>query len=644
MIHATVHSKELYDYIVVGGGPAGIIAATELAKKFPELQVVLLESGEVSQSSVLKRFGRRISGSGLFEDGDFHLNRFDVPLLWTGLASSQERRNVMGMTNSWSKHHWPIEKTLLGRGLGGCGLHNAMTYVRSLPEDFHRWNSSLWTYEVLERHYNSLEEYADSHIPQPPFWSNRERSNSQRGEKGPIRTEPSGLSVDSVAPRFLEAALHCGESLAVQGFNSPDPRDRIGVGYYDFNIRNGIRDSVANALLGSDADVPENLVVRTGITVSRVLTETRSGEPRSTGVEGMDNTGNLVSFWLHDQLSEVVLTAGAIMTPQLLTNSGIGINGSVADLPGVGRNLQDHPVVSVKYSLSPDLMENVSSTYTVGDELEDYLIAASELSSGDSGGALSDELHDRLGTLGTSGFAAGAFLRSPFARTSSPDIQLTVFPRQTEPHVTTRLSRKQEAYMRSNIMLITVALIDADARYQVFPSSSQEFPETVDWLRAGNRTEARSHVLDSNQSFQGFRLPEIRLPAGVGRYLSPRDVQVLSWGVERVRRIMGTSPMSTAVREEVAPGAHVTGKALNDHVASEATPNSHWVGSTKLGSANDKLSVVSERLAIKGVRGLRVLDSGVIPVAPNGNTHSTVCVVARRGVELMAEDRLSGAS
>lgn len=116
-------SHEEYEYIIVGGGPAGILTATKLAKHLSTNEkVLLLESGTDSQASVLSSLTESHEESFPFlrNVDDLRLNKFDIPLLWSGIAGSRRE------TRGWAAHHWPIRRTLLARGLGGCGLHNAM--------------------------------------------------------------------------------------------------------------------------------------------------------------------------------------------------------------------------------------------------------------------------------------------------------------------------------------------------------------------------------------------------------------------------------------------------------------------------------------------------------------------------------------
>jgi choline dehydrogenase-like flavoprotein len=669
-----------FDYIIVGGGPSGIITATKLAKAFPHLRVLLLESGTDSQSSVIQNTiekEKKIkktrtppphikSSTAVFQATTGTLNEFDVPLMWSGVASDQGRRQVMHMEESWSEHHWPIKRTLLGRALGGCGMHNAMIYVRALSTDFARWNLTGWTFENILPHYVAMEHFSDTSPKFASlFWKDdhiHKKEQAWRGTNGPVTTVPAGVAVDAIAPLFVQSALNSGHRLAARGFNDPDPGARIGAGYYEFNIRNGVRDSIANALLGR-RKCPSNLIVQTGVTVTQVLvsSEQHGGTPHAIGVEYVrDQSANVRKFLLTNaDKAEVILASGAILTPQLLFNSGIGAGGSVVDLPGVGKNLQDHPVTAMTFQITPEIAQQASSIYTVADEMEDYFLSVAQLESSQSDDAskltdeVQDDLKDRLGTLGTAGFSAGAFLRSPWAEDESPDIQLTVFPRVIEPHVVRKQRRGDEAFMRSSVMLVTIALLRPEARYEVRPSSAGQ--RLVQPLADSYRTSESSKSHKSHKSHNrfktevdetnplakvlGYRLPSIELPADRTDYLSDLDVTRIAWGMEQVRKIQQMPPLVNQTMGEVYPGVSVTDGELRRYIRVSNLPNSHWVGSTKMGAANDPLAVVDEELRVRGVHGLRIVDSGVIPHAPNGNTHSTVCVVACRAADLIADFR-----
>jgi choline dehydrogenase-like flavoprotein len=691
------------DYIIVGAGPSGIITATKLARLFPYLNILLIEAGTESQTAVQTNLNKRNKDATTCDavGRQPKLNEFDVPLLWSGVASSAQgyppSRRTMTVNNmssrrypaddlaardpfapvQYERHHWPIARTLMGKTVGGSGLLNAMIYIRSLSTDWNTWNLTGWDYEThILPEYIQLEHYVAT-SKKPSF----------RGMGGPIVTASAQQgTMDAIAPLFVQSAVNSGlDSNVDTGFNDRDPASRNGVGYYEFNIRHGIRDSVANAFLGqppdSDRALPSNLYIETGVTVTRVLLALQveqvndaSLPPRAIGVEYVRTSGvttkrkDRVGLFLlrdGDNVGEVILAAGAILTPQLLANSGIGDSqysneGTVAttavkvDLPGVGKNLRDHPVVTMGFEIDAEiaLMGGASSIYTIGSELDEYFWSSMELNKMEletNQSATIDplvaELTMQLGAIGTPGFSAGGFLRSPFADEDdpSPDIQLTVFPRHIEPHVTRQTqqdTRDHLRLLRNKAMLVTVALLKPEAHFEVKPSQSP-IPLVV-FDDASEQIEEDGDDADDETLLRvlSYRLPEIDLPAGEEWYLTKLDAKRLAWGMEQVRRIQAMAPLANHTGPEIYPGAHVRGKNLLGYVRDKSLPNSHWAGSCRMGSAEgDTMAVVDERLRVHRVNGLRIVDASVLPAVPNGNIHSTVCVVASRAATLIAEDR-----
>jgi choline dehydrogenase len=608
----------LYDYIVVGGGPSGILVATKLAHHISSKsgRILLLESGTASQSSVISSLNHETENT-------LRLNKFDIPLLWSGVASNRQQGRIDPATS----HQWPMNTVLLSRALGGGGLINAMIYVRSLPNDFYRWNMSGWNWEEILPHYIDLETYDDSNYEVPPLYQRQNLSNvlKDRGQNGPIMTIPAG-QIDAVGPLFIESLLSIGWPLASRGFNIPDRR--VGGGFYDFNIRNGVRHSVAEALLGgwnAKEDAPPNLDVLTGATVQRVLFQDR----KTIGVEYHKN-GLILQAHLRNANSEIILACGAILTPQLLANSGVYEGGTVSDLPGVGKNLQDHPAVGLAFELSSEIAEQANSVYTVASEMEDYFSSVEMLKNMVISERTSVEnlksAFSKMGAFASPGFAAGAFLTSPWANSSIPDIQLTVFPRVEEPHILRK--ELETGVLPRSSMLVTIALLDPEARYEVAP------------YQEGLSPDPRRVIIkpeDDNPFTDWFPLPNLVLPRGRSKYLTSHDVRRIAWGVSEVRRILSQPPLSTKIGREVFPGASVLGDALNNHINGNHLPNAHWVGSARMGT--DPLAVVDNELRVYGTKGLRVVDASVMPHVPNGNTHSTVCVIASRAADLILSSR-----
>ncbi len=496
--------------------------------------------------------------------------------------------------------------------------------VRALPSDFDRWNETNWTSDIMIPYFDKMELY-DTSNGDLPFWRHMSTSppeeSVQRGHNGPISVQLAGsakMVVDPVAKAFISSALTAGIPLASNGFNDKDEEKRKGVGLYEFNIRNGLRDSVASALLSDDRieySIPKNLVVWTGCTVHRVVFD-ESPKPKVIGVVyDVGNTNHLYKVLLeHDsqrsRSPEVLLAAGAVLTPQILSNSGVSDGGEISNLKNVGRNLQDHPVVAVSYEESLSLENEVSHIVDVNATKKmDYLDALKYWKAPVS---LQDSSNDEsvksknFGVMGTASFSAGAFLASPWSKNGIPDIQLTVFPKVEEPHYYHAFESKKFSQSKRN-MLVTIALLRPEGRRTIRLAPYDE------WV--------------------GFTLPTI-YPGGNSKYLTDTDVKRIKWGITQVREIMSQYPIAKNTTMEVFPGPKVKDAKLRDFIISESMTNSHWCGSTRMGE-NASDSVVDDQLRVHGVDRLRIVDAGVMPFIPNGNTHSTTCAVALRAVDIV---------
>ncbi len=365
----------------------------------------------------------------------------------------------------------------------------------------------------------------------------------------------------------------------------------MGASYYHFNIRNGIRQSAATTFLAPVMATRANLDVLTFAEARRVIfVKGDAGGFTAKGVEVETAKGELLEARLKEpERGSVVLTAGALGTPKILMNSGVGDSAVLQkagiplmnDLPGVGKNLQDHPVIPVTFRLSPDLAERVADAFGGGgfEELSNY---ADWVRSG--GDLLPQRNGGGVGAAGgppaasgapppmahnfppkpqtpylvfaSTSFTAGAFLKSdkgsknPKLQEEYPDIQLTVFPRVTEPHL---VAQKKQSQLVGNgtagpsddagataaaaagaapaaaggaedddgkDMLVTVALLDPEARYTV--------------------------ELDGEDPVRGpVRLRERHFPESEGGgLLSVGDAAKLVWGLRQVRVIAKTFPLN----------------------------------------------------------------------------------------------------
>ena len=398
------------------------------------------------------------------------------------------------------------------------------------------------------------------------------------GTGGPLWVEEVAAR-DRMLPAdmFVQAAMEAGLPYNAD-FNGPQQE---GVGFYQLNTRKGRRQSTSKTYLALCRARP-NLTLVTGAHVQRVLIE----EGRAVGVEYKTRQRKQEQNHRVHCRREVLLCGGVINSPQLLELSGIG-NGErldalnikvVQDLPGVGENLQDHLTVNVIQGLHGvrTFFEESRPLALVGNIVK-YLVSG-------------------RGLLAHPASQVGAFFRTSAAQ-ERPDAQIHFTPAAGET--------------------------DASGVMKTRPGTTA----TVCQLRPSSRGSV--HIRSG--------LPEMA-PAIIARYLdTEHDRQTIVAAVRKVREIFAAATFDGFRDHEYRPGQTVQSDAqILAYIAEIAESVYHPVGTCKMGS--DPLSVVDERLCVRGVDGLRVVDASVMPTIVSGNTNAPTIMIAEKAADMILED------
>ncbi|MFO1164557.1 MAG: GMC family oxidoreductase [Paracoccus sp. (in: a-proteobacteria)] len=531
-------AREEFDHIVIGGGSAGCVAAGQLVAQ-GGCRVLLLEGGHSNRHPLLDMppgIFKMINGSKFME---YHTT-VPQPHL-NGRAHDIPQGNVLG---------------------GGSSV-NAQVYMRGRPSDYDAWDAELrgnndgadWSWKAVLPHFRGMED-------------NNRLLNEHHGAGGQMKVSDPG-HIDQMSRWFVQSVQALGEPFNPD-FNGASQR---GVGFYQFMNRHGRRSSAAYAFL-SPIEGDPRLTLRLEARAERILIE----NGRAVGVEWRDKAGTLHESYTR---GEVIVTSGALITPKLLMLSGIGPADHLrehgievlADLPGVGQNLIDHPEVPIIATANGPhgYFKQGVGWRMIRNGLQFKLFGS--------------------GPILSAGVEAGAFV-NPDDPTAEPTIQAFCVP---------------------------IVYLDRDTRSLVEDTYGLTVTTVV--VKPQSRGEVR--LRSANPADKPLVSPNL--------LKDPADMAAMIAGQRFFVRAFQTGPLAERIKRIAIPDpAALDDETLAQHCRRFVKTNYHPASTARMGADGDPMAVLDARMRVRGIEGLRVADMSAVPDINAGNTNAPAMMLGDR--------------